>query len=600
MNKKHKSKKEKRLIYPMIPVIGLTIFMIISPLLAFSVKIPITGETTFYLPGRVWEDYCLASREILTFSTGAAFLLFFLGERVYPDKPLKAPLLHSKYIRLPLIFLGVYVLWSIISSVISKYSYVSMIGFPAEPEGLWSVFGCALLFIAAFNYMSYLETEKAQKFISFMIFGATAIIVFMSVIEWFVPMTTLFFDYEPPDKRLALLFGNSINCGVVCAILFSAGTVLCFFEERRLMLAAKIALTVLIFLCVLRSRSSAALYSSLIAAAAGSLTVFIRCKGKILNFLITTAAVAVCAGVYQLAQTGGVTDILNNTGAYDPSNSFMLTDIKAEGNRLFLTNGSGTLELILNDGNLSFEKDGKETSFVQTEDGWAAALDEEYSMVSVILSDELLSLDLGYSYPIYFEITGDVFQYIGLNGYIEEMSDKPPFPEFSDYYRLGTGRVYIWLNTVSMLKDCLFKGYGAGEYVFHYPHADIVGSLNTHGVVPLITPKPHCMYLQIFTSYGFPALVAFICFAALILKRGITAPIPNGEESIIALCAGMICFLISGVANDPNSTFGIWFWVMAGAAEALYEKNISRCNRNDNNNTYFLHNLHSNIVVHNK
>lgn len=573
MNKK--IKKEKRLIYPLVPVIGLTIFMLISPFMAFPVNIPITGEASFYLTGRYWTDYCVASREILIFWAGAAFFLFFIGERIFPDKPLRAALLHSKYIRLPLIFLGIYVLWAILSSVFSEYSYVSMIGFPAEPEGLLSVFGCALMFIAAFNCMSYPETEKARKFMSFMIFGAMAIIVFMSVIERFVPIITLFFGYKPPDRRLTLLFGNSTNCGVVCAVLFSVGTVLCLFDKSCSMLAVKIILTALTFLCVIRSRSSTALYSSLIAAALGSLTVFIRRKGKILNFLITAAAIAVCAGGYQLAQTGGVTDVFINTGAYEPSDSFMLTDIKAEENRLLLTNESGTLELILNNGNLSFEKDGKEADFIQTEDGFTA-LDEEYSMVSVILSDGLMSLDLGYSEPIYFEITGDVFQYIGLNGCIEEMTDKPPFPEFSEYYRLGTGRVYIWLNTVSMLKDCLFKGYGAGEYVFHYPHADIVGSLNTHGVVPLITPKPHCMYLQIFTSYGLPALVAFICFAVLILKRGITTPTPIGGELIIALCSGMICFLISGAANDSNSTFSIWFWVMAGAAEALYEKNIAK------------------------
>lgn len=571
MNKKYK--KKKRPVYPLIPVIGLTIFMVISPLMAFSVRIPVTGETKFYLPGEFWVDYCVASREFLTFSAGAALLLFFLGERVFPDEPLKAPLLNSRYIRLPLIFLGVYVLWAVISSVFSEYSYVSMTGFPVEPEGLWAVLGCALLFMAAFNYMSYPETEKVRKYISFMLFGAMAVIVFISVIEWFVPVMTLLFDYEPSDRRLALLFGNSINCGVVCAILFSSGTVLCFFEERRPALAVRTVLTVLTFLCVLRSRSSAALYSALIAAAAGGLTVLIRRKGKILNFLITAAAVAACAGAYQLAQAGGVTDILSNTGAYDPSESFMLTDIKAEENRLFLTNENGTLELILTDGDLSFEKDGKEIEFAETEDS-RTLLDEKYSMVNVILSDETLSLDLGYSYPVYFDITGDVFQYAGLKSVSEEMFDKPPFPEFSDYYRLGTGRVYIWLNTLSMLKECLFKGYGAGEYVFHYPHADIVGSLNTHGVVPLITAKPHCMYLQIFTSYGLPAFAAFICFAALILKRGITAPIPDGGELIIALCAGMLCFLISGVANDPNSTFSMWFWVMAGAAEALYEKNI--------------------------
>ncbi|MCM1060268.1 MAG: O-antigen ligase family protein [Eubacterium sp.] len=565
-------KKKKQLIYPLIPLIALAFFMVISPLTAYSVRIPITGETASYLPSGFWVDYCVASREILTFGVGIAFLLFFLGERIFPDNPLRAPLLHSKHIRLPLAFLGGYVLWAVISSVFSEYPEVSLIGFPAEPEGLYSVFGCALLFMAAFNCISYPEPEKARKFISFMIFGTMAVIVIMSVIERFVPLITLFFGYEPNDGRLALLFGNSINCGVVCAVLFSAGTVFCFFEERRWVLAVKIVLTALIFICVLRSRSSTALYSSLIAAAAGGGAVLIKRKGKILNIIITAAAVVICAGAYQLAQAGGVTDVLANAGAYDPSGSFMLTDIKAEGNHLFLTNKNGVLELILNNGDLSFEKDDEELDFIQNEDS-KITLDGEYGMVSVALSDGLLSLDLGYSEPIYFETTEDVFQYIGLNGCIQEMSDKPPFPKFSDYYRLGTGRVYIWLNTVSMLKDCLFKGYGAGEYVFHYPHADITGSLNTHGVVPLITPKPHCMYLQIFTSYGLPALAAFICFAALILKRGITATISDSEGSIIALCTGMVCFLISGVANDLNSTFSIWFWVMAGAAEALYEKN---------------------------
>lgn len=569
MSKKYK--KEKRLIYPLIPVICLTIFMTSSPLLTFSENIPITGETIFYLPGGYWVDYCVASREIIAFAAGAALFLFFIGERIFPDKPLEPYLLQSQYIRLPLIFLGVYVLWSIISSVFSEYSYVSLMGFPAEPEGLWSVFGCALLFMAAFNYMSYPPPEKAQKFISFMIFGAMTIIVLMSIIEYFTPMMTLFFGYENSDKRLALLFGNSTNCGVVCSILFSAGAVLCIFEKKSSIFAVKIILTVLTFLCVVRSGSSIALYSSLIAATTGIFILFIKHKVKILNFLLTAAAVAICAMVYQFAQTGEVTDVLINTGTYDPSNSFMLTDIKAEQNRLFLTNESGTLELKLNDGNLSFEKNSKEISFIQSEDG-TISLDGEYSMVSVNISDGLLSLDLGYSEPVYFEITGNVFQYIGLNGYIQEMSDKPPFPVLSDYYRLGTGRVYIWLNTVSMLKECLFKGYGAGEYVFHYPHTDIVGSLNTHGVVPLITPKPHCMYLQIFTSYGFPALAAFICFAVLILKRGITTSIYDGEGTITALCAGMICYLVSGMANDSNSTFSIWFWVMAGASQALYEK----------------------------
>ena len=564
-------KKDRQPIYPYIPVIGLVCCMALSALFIYPVNIPITGETVYYLPDGLWIDYCVASREILAFSAGISFLLFFIGERIFPDHPLKAPLLHSKQIRLPLIFSGVYALWAAISSIFSEYSYVSMIGFPAEPEGLWSVFGCLLLFVAAFNYISYPETEKAHKFLSYMIFGAMAIIAVLSIIECFTPLTKMFYGSEASEKGLTLLFGNSTNCGVVCAILFSAGVILCLCEKRKNMLALKILLTILIFLCVLRSRSSTALYSAIISTAAGSVIEFIKRKGIILNLIIVISAVAICSGIFQFAQAGGVTDVLANSGAYDPSDSFMLTDINTNENRLYLTNEKGTLELILDNGDLSFEKNGEKIDFTQSEDG-TATLNGEYSMVSVILSDELMSLDLGYSKPVYFQITGDEFHYIGLNNYIEEMSDRPPFPKLSDYYRLGTGRVYIWLNTVSMLKDCLLKGYGAGEYVFHYPHADIVGSLNTHGVVPLITPKPHCMYLQIFTSYGLPALAAFICFSVLILKRGIKAPVPDENCTIIALLAGMICFLISGAVNDSNSTFNIWFWVMAGATEALYEK----------------------------
>ncbi len=570
---KKKISLKRQLIYPLIPAIALAGYMIISPLLAFPIKIPITGETIFYLPEGFWIDYCVASREILTFAAAMVLLFYFLGERIFPDKPLKAPILHSKHIRPPLAFLGVYVLWAVISSVFSEYNYICLMGFPAEPEGLLSVFGCTLLFIAAFNCMSYPEVRKTHKLLSVMFFGTMAIITVMSVIEFFIPMITLFFGEDEIDRRLSLLYGNSTNCGVVCAVLFSAGTVFCCCEKKYAVFAVKIALTAFILLCVIHSKSSTALYSALFSAAVGCLILFIKHKGRFLNLLLTIAADIVCVIVLQFVNTNSVADVLVNNGAYDPTGSFMLTDIQTKENCLFLTNESGILELILEDGELYFEKNGEKITFAQSEDG-TATLDGEYSMVSVILSDGLLSLDLGYSKPIYFEITGDEFQYIGLNGYIEEMSDSPPFPELSKYYRLGTGRVYIWLNTVSMLKDCLFKGYGAGEYVFYYPHGDIVGSLNTHGVVPLITTKPHCMYLQIFTSYGLPAFLAFVCFSLLVLKRGITASLSDEYGIAAALIAGILCFLISGAVNDSNSTFSVWFWVMAGAAEALYEKNL--------------------------
>lgn len=87
----------------------------------------------------------------------------------------------------------------------------------------------------------------------------------------------------------------------------------------------------------------------------------------------------------------------------------------------------------------------------------------EFSSASARLSGGLLQFDLGYDDTIEFQALDGEIIYIGLNGCFDPEPSTSAFPELSRFYSFGTGRGYIWLNSLPILKNCIFKGLGEGR-----------------------------------------------------------------------------------------------------------------------------------------
>lgn len=559
--------------YEKVPLFLISIYFFLSVILVFPIEVSVEGAAEYFISadGQL-VDLCVFSREIILTVIGAVLALYFLGERIFPDHPQKAPLLVNRSVRLPLIFLGVYVLWAIVSSVFSEYGYLSWWGFPTEFEGIAAVISYAVIFMAAYNWFF---RKKAVAALQLIVFGACSLIGVLTLTEMFYqPVTSVLFGVTDERAGSALLFGNSSNCGLVCAVLLPVALSLCLEEKDLAKRIVFSVLTGMLILCIVRTYSSAAFFIAILSLV---LVIFVALVRKLTSpgVLLTSVALSflplLIFGMLRFDQMSGYMYAeLTNACTYDPTGSFGLTDIEIRGSELDLTGESGKITLTLDGGNVGFLENGNTLETVQNSDGLTPS-DERYSMITAKAEDGLLTLDMGYADPIYFEITDDRFQYIGINGYLDEISE-PAFPELSEYYSFGTGRGYIWLSTVPLLKDCIFKGFGAGQFAFYYPQSDVIGSLNTHGTTALVTSKPHCMYLQIFTSYGLPALIGFACFVFLVLKAGVKNALYGSSCVSVGLLMGVAAFLMMGIVYDSSPAISGWFWLFSGIMLAFSEK----------------------------
>ena len=548
--------------YARLPQKAICAFMILFTVFAVPFTETATNESVYYTPGGVFTDNTVFSREAALFVFAAGLLLFFAGERLFPDRPIRPALLSGKA-HLPFFCaVGIYVFMAVISSVFSEYPFVCFWGAVTQHEGLAAVFGYAILAAAAYNYIYERDLPKLIRIITS---GASLVITLMTLTEiFFGALPGLLFASESSGAGSELLFGNASVCGEVCALLIAPMLTFSLAEKHAVRRVGYSVLTGMLVLEVIRSASSAALYVSG-AAAAAVLAVFLFKRTRLIAAASVIAAAAIPTCIFAVTQPAVFSSFIgsgaSNSGTYDPSGSFGLTDIEVNGDTIVLRNDNAEAVIVLTDDSIDMRSEG-DTSAVRAE-----------------LNDGLLTLDLGYSEPIYFQATDGVFRYIGINGYLEDELAKPAFPQLSQYYGFATGRGYIWLTTASMLGNCIIKGYGAGEFVFCYPHNDIVGALNTHGTTAVITDKPHCMYLQIFAEYGLPALLAFLVIAVSVMKGGLRG-VRSGSVEAAGLSVSAAAYLILGLVNDSCVISAVWFWLFSGIilGIAYKEKKVTHTN----------------------
>ncbi len=569
IKKSMKSTKTREPIYSRIPPIIICSFLCISVLFAVPAEIILRREESYLVPcsSDVIVDLCLRSREILVFATAIFILLFWIGERIFPDHPQQSILFHNKRSLVVLILCGAYLLSAAISSVLGEYREISFWGFASESEGLAGVIGYIVLFLASYEY---LRTTEAIRLMGNTVFIISAIINVLFLTErFFGPLIMLIFGV--PDERTgtALLFGNSSNCGEVCVVLSVAAVGFAYCEQNRWLKYIKAILAGGLMLTAVTTFSSAAVYGMICGIVFTIILLLAKRVGNLKQNLMFAAAIAVpillfTAIDYKSALTYISSDIANG-GTYSAKDNFELKELSMENDILAISDSDNTMIIKAEkDGTFIFA-DGYGKELYRSSNG-ETTFEEPFSEISAEVADGIVTLELGYDSPISFAVQDAKIQFVGINGYLEPELSESAFPELSQFYSFGTGRGYIWLNSLPLLKGSVIIGRGAGQFPFYFPQNELVGMLNTHGNAPLLTDKPHCMYLGIAISYGIPALLVFLAIAVVSLKRGLCRYLhqPNGISA--TLLGSMLCFLVMGIANDSSPVYSPIFWVFAGIA----------------------------------
>ncbi len=160
-----------------------------------------------------------------------------------------------------------------------------------------------------------------------------------------------------------------------------------------------------------------------------------------------------------------------------------------------------------------------------------------------------------------------------------------PAVGFADCQHFGDKRGYIWSRTIPLLKDFIVTGSGPSTFTMIFPNNDYIGKTNMNYDGVTVT-KPHNMYLQIWTQTGLLSLIAFLLLFAWYFVKSlrlywnrqlVTVP----EKMGMAFMTALFGYMVTGIANDSTVAVAPVFWGMLGLGMAVNRMVVKeRENRN--------------------
>lgn len=284
--------------------------------------------------------------------------------------------------------------------------------------------------------------------------------------------------------------------------------------------------------------------------------------------------------------------VTNQSNKEQSGQRFVVADLKLDGRKLQVFSDDKTF--IMEEGvekylvleTLKFtEEDGTEIP-TRIEEGEVHLLADGYEAVKLSYDGIYLAMDLGYEDTIDFYVTDDGFALVGQNG--EALEQIPHSVIQSDFwkkiYPIATGRGYIWVNTIPILKECILFGKGPGNFVYAFLQNEVVGLLNTHGSYKFVIDKPHNWYLQMGVNTGLISLVSVLGLMFRYFTRGGKEYFREekwGNKKDVfekTLWAGLASFCIAGLVNDSIVAVNPIFWLLFGIGSCAVDNRKNKRN----------------------
>lgn len=139
--------------------------------------------------------------------------------------------------------------------------------------------------------------------------------------------------------------------------------------------------------------------------------------------------------------------------------------------------------------------------------------------------------------------------------------------------KYGTGRIYIWKNTLKKVPDNLLTGVGIDNYYYAFSE---LRDLKSHKLID----KAHNEYLQKLITEGLFSCITYITLLLIIFIKAIKTIITNKKKNngiLITLFLGFTAYLIQAFFNISVIFVAPLFYIIMGMllneVESYYEKN---------------------------
>ncbi len=563
----------------------LIVIMAVVPLITYYYKYTTTlSSFDWFTPRDTIVDFFLYYKMVfMLVACGCMLLVFawqlFLGEQKMPAVKALVPL-------------AVYAGLSLLSAILSEYSYHCFHGIYEQFESVWVLLGYCLITYYAF---SFLRTEAAigttmKWFVAGVVVMSLLGLSQVFYLDFFrtdlgasliTPPNSGEIQFKFEEGRPYLSVYNPNYVGYYTALVIPVITALLFAAKKlwhRIVYGILIA-SLLLVLFASQSRAG-------IIALLGSFVVMLICMRRIFlkNWKISVSIVGVVAVAFILINVMNQNILLNRlktmfdtTPEYHPLSSIETLDdhvaITYNGQALSFyvsQNEEGYDLFALVDGegqNVDYQFDPS-TSLCTISDErfpftFASLRIEDFSgfVVTVDGHDWFFTNLMKKGDSTYYALGGNN-KLCKLTKH-EEASDF-----FATHYYFANGRGFIWTRTFPLLKKYFWLGSGPDTFIIAFPNDDWVGLYNSGHTYEIIT-KPHCLYLQIAVQTGVPSLVAFLVFFGWYVIDSLRIYWKNDFRDYLAkfgaaALASVIGYLIMGLTNDSCITVAPLFFTLAG------------------------------------
>lgn len=143
--------------------------------------------------------------------------------------------------------------------------------------------------------------------------------------------------------------------------------------------------------------------------------------------------------------------------------------------------------------------------------------------------------------------------------------DKDEFnlPEYG--WAWGTGRIYLWQETLELSLHKPLFGYGLDTLPFAFNQGDPAKIAAVNDAMVTVD-KPHNVYVNMLYGSGVVALLSYLAIIGIVLFRSFKTIIERKENALrlLPFVIGILAYLYQGLFNDPVQGVEPILWVFLG------------------------------------
>lgn len=506
-----------------------------------------------------------------------------------------------------LVPVGVFAIMASVSAVASEHRTEALFGGYEQFEGLFVLLCYVFCFV--FTYI-YVTDEKWINLLFYTLLIGSLILSAAGTLQVFgidymtskkmLPILTMFLDDVPDNFSLTASFGEGVSyatlynpnyVGTYVALVLPVTVALGLWGRKRVfsMLAGVSAILQLIMLFGAQS------LTGLLGVAGAALVAVLFLFADVRKNRIWLGGIGGVAVIAILFVLWWKPDILNRfTESAISSCDYTISSIETAEDSFAITldNGKTIRGDMRTDGTIYdfdlTDGDGKALAASGELAHGATIEGEGYEGVSLWSGERQLTdggvtnnydvlqiaTDKGFSWAL-LKKNGTLY-YINGIGKLDRLRKVEAWG-FEHQYDLATNRGYIWSRTLPLLKETIFLGKGADNFVYAFPNDDYVGKVSCGFGVQTVT-KPHNMYMQIWVQDGMLACLAFILlyliFAVGTFRRCfVKGKLTYLQKMQIAIFCGSTGYMVAGIANDSTICVAPIFWVLLGIGYAINVQN---------------------------